>query len=155
MELNFSWVIEGELAGHRAPSSEQDIKWLREQGILSLVRMVETDRSKVDSMQIERLGLTDCHEPVVDFTAPKQYQIDKMIDFIVDSIAERRPVGVSCGEGLGRTGTILACYFVKSCINSEEAINLIRDKRPGSIEAESQEEAIRNYAKSLAKHSGT
>ena len=149
--MNFSWLIEGELAGHKAPSSEKDLIWLKGQGILALVRMAEKDVSRVDRLQIERLGLSDCHEPVPDFTAPEQDQIDRMITFITKSLAEGRPVGVSCGAGLGRTGTILACYLVNRCLDSEAAINKVRTDRPGSIESEEQEEAIRTYASHLAK----
>lgn len=150
-ELNFRWMINGEVAGHQAPSSEQDIIWLKEQGILALVRMAELHRAKVDSVQIKRIGLSDCHEPTADFTAPKQAQIDRMISFIIGSLAEGRPVGISCGAGLGRTGTILACYLVKRCLSSEEAIGEVRKRRPGSIETKEQEMAIRTYASRLGK----
>lgn len=150
-QLNLSWVIDEKLAGHQAPSSEQDLMWLKEQGILALVRMAEKDRARVNRVQIERLGLSDCHEPVTDFTAPKQAQIDTMITFITKSLSEGSPVGVSCGAGLGRTGTILACYLVSSCLSSETAINEVRAKRPGSIETKEQEESIRIYASRLGK----
>jgi atypical dual specificity phosphatase len=149
--LNFSWVIEGKLAGHQAPSSEQDLIWLKQQGISAVLRMAERNRAKVDRLQIEDLGLTDCHEPVTDFTAPTQAQIDRMVTFITNSLAEGKPVGVSCGAGLGRTGTIIACYLVNSNLSSDAAISKIRAKRPGSIETKEQEEAIRAYAKRLGK----
>ena len=68
--LNFSWVIDSKLAGHQAPSSEQDLVWLEKQGILALVRMTEKYKAEVTSVQIAQLGLRDCHEAVPDFTAP-------------------------------------------------------------------------------------
>lgn len=150
-KLNFSWVIEGKLAGHQAPASEQDIAWLKSKGILALVRMAEKNKAKINCIQVERLGLTDCNEPVSDFTAPDKAQIDRMIIFITKSLAEGKPVGISCGAGLGRTGTILACYLVSSCLSSEEAISEVRAKRPGSIETKEQEEAIITYASRLGK----
>lgn len=150
-KLDFSWVIEGKLAGHQAPSSEQDLIWLKQQGILALVRMAEKDRAKVNQLQTERLGLSDCHEPVTDFTAPKQAQTDRMVSFVTNSLAEGRPVGVSCGAGLGRTGTILACYLVSMCLSPEAAIGEVRAKRPGSIETKEQEQAVKTYASRLGK----
>ena len=145
-KMNFSWLIKGELSGHGAPMSEQDLLWLKEQGISALVRMAETEQARVISFRIQRLGLEDCHEPVPDFTAPKQVQISKMVSFIKKNIGDGKRVGVSCTQGLGRTGTILACYLVSKGSSSESAINEVRAKRPGSIETPEQIEAIRIFA---------
>lgn len=150
-DSNFSWVLEGQLAGHRSPSSEQELLWLKDQGIRALIRMAEKDEAMVNSSQIESLGLNDCYEPVEDFDAPTEVQIDRMIDFIEKSLSTGKAVGVSCGAGKGRTGTILACYLVKQFMDSDAAIKNVRDKRPGSIEVSSQEEAIRKYSQRLGK----
>lgn len=145
--LNFSWLIDGKLAGHQAASSEHDLVWLKKQGILALVRMAEKHKAKVSSLQVEQLGLWDCHEPVPDFTAPNPEQVSKMLQFITRSLSEGRPVGVSCGAGIGRTGVILACYLVSQGYNASAAIDEVRAKRPGSIETKDQEDAVKAYAK--------
>lgn len=145
--LNFSWVIDGKLAGHQAPSSERDLEWLKEQGVLALVRMTEELKAKVSSLQAEQLGLLDCHEPVPDFTAPSLVQVRRMVSFIEESLGEGRPVGVSCGAGLGRTGTILACYLVSRGFEADAAIDEVRAKRPGSIETKAQEDVVKAYVK--------
>jgi atypical dual specificity phosphatase len=106
--LNFNWVIDGKLAEHQAPASESDLIWLKNQGVLALVRMEESHKLKISSQQIKQVGLLDYHEPVTDFTAPTLHQIISMVNFINKSISENKPVGVSCHSGLGRTGTTLA-----------------------------------------------
>lgn len=73
-------------------------------------------------------------------------QVQKMVDFIAQSLSNRRPVGVSCGAGLGRTGTILACYLVIQGYKADVVIQEVRAKRPGSIETKSQENAVREWA---------
>ena len=145
-ELNFSWIINGKLAGHQAPLSEQDLVWLEDQGILALVRMAENHKAQVSSLQLKHLGIWDCHVPVPDFTAPTNVQIGTMITFITKSLSAGRPVGVSCGAGLGRTGTILASYLVSKEYKTDDAIAEIRVKRPGSIETNEQEQAVKAYA---------
>jgi len=147
--LNFSWLVEGEIAGHSAPMSEEDLLYLKSKGIEALVRIVENRKMRVTPTQIEKLGLADCHEPVPDFTPPDQDQIDRMVAFIEKQVAERRPVGVSCGAGIGRTGTVLACFLVKKCKAAEEAMEEVRRKRGASIETEEQKEAVRIYAKRI------
>ena len=143
--LNFSWVINGKLAGHAAPSSVEDLTWLKNKGILALVRMAEENKQGISKHQIEQLGLLDCYEPVPDFTAPNPAQISSMVEFISRAISSGRPVAVSCSAGLGRTGTILACYLTTQGCSAQQAIKTVRAKRPGSIETKGQEEAVINY----------
>jgi atypical dual specificity phosphatase len=112
--MNFSWVIDGKLAGHQAPASEQDLIFLKKQGVLALVRMIEQKEAQISIEQIGNQGMWDCHEPIADFGVPNPEQLRKIIEFIDKSISEKRPVGVSCKAGYGRTGTILACYLVKT-----------------------------------------
>ncbi len=69
-----------------------------------------------------------------------------MVQFISKSLSEGRPVGVSCGAGLDRTRTILACYLVSQGYGADDAISEVRRKRPGSIETDGQEAAIRAYS---------
>ena len=57
---------------------------------------------------------------------------------------------VHCAAGMGRAGTILACYFVKyQKYSAKDAIKKIRIERPGSIQSETQELAITYYEKHI------
>jgi len=64
--------------------------------------------------QIKGLVLIDLHEPIPDFAAPSPDQIDRIVGFMKTSISSRDRIGVPCGAGIGRTGTILACYLVSN-----------------------------------------
>jgi atypical dual specificity phosphatase len=144
-KLNFRWIIEGQVGGHRAPLSEEDLVYLRSKGVKALVRLAAEDETGLSTDKIRRLGFIDLHEPVTDMTAPGLNQVEKIMRFITFSLAEGRPVAVSCHLGLGRTGTILACYLVIKGLDAEIAINKVRKKRPGSIETREQEELIKAY----------
>jgi len=143
--LNFSWLIEGEVAGHRGPASQEELEYLKSHGVAALVRLVEKHLARVTPEQVMQVGLDDLHLPVDDFHAPAIEQIELALNFIRDSVAEGKAVGVSCGAGYGRTGTILACYLVSEGWAADEAINQVRSKRPGSIEIGEQEKAIRKF----------
>ena len=143
--LNLSWLIEGEIAGHRGPISEAELEYLKSCGIAALVRLVEEHLARVTSEQVRRVGLDDLHLPVADFHAPTIEQIELALSFIGDSVANGKAVGVSCGAGYGRTGTILACYLVSKGWSADEAINQVRSKRPGSIEIGEQQKVIGQF----------
>lgn len=149
--LNFSWLVPNEVAGHGAPLSVEDLLYLKRKGIKALVRMAELNKARVTGAQVTESGFTDCHVPVPDFTAPTKEQMDKIITFIKASITQGQPVGVSCGAGLGRTGTILGAYLVSLGYSAHQAIDEVRAKRPGSIETTAQEEAVKTYANQLGE----
>ena len=55
-----------------------------------------------------------------------------------------------CQLGMGRAGTMLACYLIKTThCDAQEAINTVREKRPGSIETEQQEQLVQKFSESL------
>lgn len=138
----FRWVDHGKVAGFRGPIGEDDLAWLRYQGIRAIVRMAEPQDARVSHEEVEDAGFLDLHEPVIDFTAPTQRQIDRIIRFILDALGKSLPVAVTCGAGKGRTGTILACYLVSKCSTAEDAISKV-----STIEVPEQIEAIRIFEK--------
>lgn len=88
------------------------------------------------------------HVPTADFHAPNMEEIDSAVEFIQNQIQNNQSVMVHCAAGLGRAGTILACYFIKyKKLSAIQAIKKIRDERPGSIQSDVQELAISYYEK--------
>lgn len=144
--MNFSWLIEGEVAGSSRPRSRQELVFLEHHGVKALVRMADDAEAYGFHAEVEDSRLADCHEPVKDFTAPSQEQAQRMVAFVREHVSRGQPVCVSCGSGLGRTGTVLACYLVSKGSSAEEAIRRVRHVRPGSIETPEQEQAVHDYA---------
>ena len=85
------------------------------------------------------------HLPVQDYTAPSIDQLAAFVEQAGASIGSSRAVGVHCEAGMGRTGTFLAAWFVAQGMGADEAIAEIRRLRPGSIETEDQEQAVRDF----------
>lgn len=140
---NFSWLIEEKLAGSGIPTSLDEFDWLLDQGVKSIVTMTENSLPDEWTQKIDYL-----HVPTVDFHAPDMEGIDSAVEFIQNQIQNDQSVMVHCAAGLGRAGTILACYFIKyEKLSAIQAIKKIRDERPGSIQSPAQELAISYYEK--------
>jgi len=144
MPSGFSWVDRPILAGMAFPDSAEELAWLRSQGISLLISLTEeTPRRE----WINDAGLLNMHVPIEDMHPPTPKQIDLALSAIAKAVDRKFGVGVHCTAGLGRTGTILACWFVRQGHPAEAAIAKIRDLRPGSVETEEQEDAVREFGR--------
>lgn len=141
--LGFSWVEPPRLAAMARPEGLDEFRWLRAQGIQLLISLTENALYRRD---LDEAGLLGLHVPVPDFHAPTPEQIDQCVAAILKAKEQSLGVGVHCLAGLGRTGTILAAYFVAEGLSAPDAIQRVRIMRPGSIESASQEEAVAAFA---------
>jgi atypical dual specificity phosphatase len=109
------------------------------------VRLVEPYEAWVTSKEINEVGLEDYNEPIPDFHAPTQEQIEKIITYIDSHIENGIPVGVSCNAGIGRSGVILACFLVHKGLTARGALELVRKKRGRGPEVPEQIMAVEEY----------
>jgi atypical dual specificity phosphatase len=139
--LKIDWVLEDRLAAFSA-FALADPDRLEELGIRAIVSLTEEPPPElVGTTQFEILRL-----PITDMTAPETEQIERFVRF-VDGVLDRGDaVGVHCLAGLGRTGTMIACYLVTLGRSADDAIDEVRRVRPGSIQTEYQEQAVRRWA---------
>jgi len=161
----FYWLIEDELAGCSRPGGrgpgrggpggyetpdgtaltalDQDLAWLRAQGIRAVLSLTETP---LDEASVARHGLAALHLPVPDMHAPTPDQLMRALGFIDRQRADGLAVVVHCLVGQGRTGTILAAYRIRAGATPEEALRQVRAVCPGAVESVVQQEALRRFA---------
>jgi atypical dual specificity phosphatase len=139
-----AWLEEGRLAACRYPRSESALRELTTHGVTLLVNLHERPHPQTT---LPRHGLSQLHLPFEDFTPPTPAQLDTGVAAIEQALADGKTVAVHCGAGLGRTGTLLACYLVKRGLAADAAIARVRTARPGSIETAQQELAVQHYAR--------
>jgi len=144
---NFSWLIENKLAGSAIPTSIDEVKWVIDQGVKSIVTVREEPLDDEWVNEVKYL-----HIMSNDMGVPEFVDLGSAVDFVHRRITNNEPVMVHCLAGLGRTGTILACYLVKyQNMSADEAIQKVREERPGSIQSYPQEEIIFRFSKSLQR----
>ena len=142
---NFSWLLENKLAGSAIPTSIDEVQWAIDQGVKSIISIRE---EPLDGSWIK--GVKYLHVHSNDMGVPEFVDLVSAVDFIHNRITNDEPVMVHCLAGMGRTGTLLACYLVKhQKMSADEAIQKVREERPGSIQSFPQEEIIFQFAKSL------
>ena len=141
----FSWLIKSKLAGSGIPTSINEVQWVLDQGIKSIVTIREEPLDESWTRDINYL-----HVLSNDMGVPEFNDLIHTVDFIHRRITSNEPVLVHCLAGMGRTGVILACYLVKyQNMSADEATQKVRKERPGSIQSYPQEEIIFQFAKSL------
>ncbi len=122
--------------------SEDAIALLQKLGVRALLSLSEESLS---ADLLRKYQLQREHLPVADFTAPTLEQVEQALAIIDGFLVHGLPVAVHCGAGLGRTGTILACYLVSQGSSAKDAIPQVRTRRPSSIETPEQEAVIEAY----------
>lgn len=141
-----TWLMVDSLAACQYPRSEAALRELADCGVTLLVNLHERPHSPE---LLARYGLSEVHLPVPDFTPPSPEQLERGVATIEQAVASERKVAVHCGSGLGRTGTLLACYLVKGGRTPSEAIAQVRAVRPGSVETPAQEAAVEEYSRRI------
>ncbi len=149
----FYWLAEGRLAGMDRPGRRGNelgtaLASLTRKGIGAVVSLTEHSLS---TPVLDEHGIHYLHLPIPDFHAPTWRQIDRFVEFVTHNLEADRAVAVHCHAGLGRTGTLLACYLVWEGLTAMEAMDRVAAKRPGSIETEEQRAAVRDYERRLHK----
>lgn len=145
----FSWIVPGELAAMPLPGRDrpldQDAAFLELERIRLLVSLTE---DPPDAVTLASHSIEQAHLPVQDYAPPTLEQMIEFVALVEGSVAAGSPVGVHCTAGLGRSGTMSAAYLVATGASADDAITIIRELRPGSIETPSQVDAIRQFEES-------
>jgi len=142
----FTWVIDDRVIATHRPG-DRELRALASRGVTHVISLTV---APLDAERLREVGLRGVHIPLHDMSAPSFDEISRFVATLSSLLDAGQRVAVHCGAGLGRTGTMLACYLVSTGRSAEEAIAAVRRKRPGSVESPAQERAVRDYARRSA-----
>jgi atypical dual specificity phosphatase len=158
----FRWIVPFFLSVMSTPRHERDIDALASAhiGIRHVVTL--TEETPLPEEWFFNKTISHTHIPVANYRAPTIEQTDLFFRLINDPI--RTPLLIHCGGGKGRAGTMIACYlaiygfqaplgqtWTQPVMSAGEAIDKLRQLRPGSIETEEQERFVHTFVSTVWK----
>lgn len=149
----FLWLKRGMLAGTPRPGIvadlEHDLQALTRAGISVLISLTVRP---MDPAALHAHGIQHVASPIPDMCAPGLDQAVALCRQIESFIAQGNAVAVHCRAGLGRTGTILACYLIWEGMEALDALDEARRIQPNWVQSIEQAEFLEDFAGYLAKH---
>ncbi len=128
------WVIPGRLLAGEYPGArlesqaEKKLRAFLGAGIRSFIDL--TQPGELDpydgllSALSAELGLEAVYErrTIQDLDVPEPEVMRGILDAIEKNLAATKPLYVHCWGGIGRTGTVIGCYFVEQGMTGEGAL---------------------------------
>lgn len=87
--------------------------------------------------------------PVKDHTALTDEQLVFGVSALEKFVAMKKKIYVHCANGHGRSTVLVAAHLIKQGKTVEEALELIKKKRPSIHLGKNQKEALEEFAKSV------
>jgi atypical dual specificity phosphatase len=154
----FHWLIADKLAGCMRPgllcAEEDDLRRLQRLGISHLVSLEEEVYVPEDNLA--QFSIAAIHFPIDDMKAPTdEAALYQLLGQLHQLLLSGKKVVVHCKAGLGRTGTVLACYAAFADPALASPLEFIRRVNPRWVQSEAQENfvlAFRHYLSSLTNY---
>ena len=138
----------------RNRNSNDDIKTIINKNIKYVLCLItEVEFEQYGTQALKKLykdnGINPYYYPILDQHAPDKKSIHLVLDWMHSLLINKNDIVIHCVGGLGRSGTIAACYFIKYYnLSPEQSIELVRRFRSErAIETKEQEEFIYSFAK--------
>ncbi|XP_076859655.1 dual specificity protein phosphatase CDC14B isoform X2 [Brachyhypopomus gauderio] len=138
---DFNWIIPGKFLAFSGPHPKSKIEngyplhapeayvpYFRKHDITTIIRL---NKKMYDARRFIDMGFDHHDLFFVDGSTPTDAIVTKFMNICENSDGA---IAVHCKAGLGRTGTLIACYMMKHFrLTAAEAIAWIRICRPGSV----------------------
>jgi atypical dual specificity phosphatase len=143
-------LLPGKLAGTPWPgivhAVQYDLQALKAVGVTQLISLTE-EPFQPEIAASHRIA---CHAfPMPDMHPPSQEQGIALCERIDQLLAAGEVVAVHCRAGLGRTGTVLACYWLwlaQGRLSAVKALEDVRRLEPGWVQSAAQVRFLEEFS---------
>lgn len=141
----------GAVSGNWDRDLAMDLDRVRDWGSVAVVTLMEEHelaRYRVGGIggAVSERGMKWYHLPITDVSVPGdgfEEAWTRAGPELRTDLAAGHNILLHCLGGLGRTGTIAARLLIELSVSAEQAIQRVRQARPGTIETDAQETYIR------------
>jgi atypical dual specificity phosphatase len=166
---HFSWIVHQQLAGMSEPNSKEQVAALSH---INVGITINVSEHPLKTALLRGATFIPMFLQCENYDTPKTLSMtEQLVCRAAKAITEQaKSVVVHCPQGTGRTGMFMACYLVRFgaqplqqplqhtlasdhaiAMQPDQAIALIEQLRPGSIESDSQERYVHRYAAYVIK----
>ncbi len=142
----FDWLLPGRLAGTPLPGIvddiDRDLDALRRVGTTTLVTLT---LDRLPARKLRKRRLESIHFPIVDMHAPEPVRAADLCRLVEVRLEDGGVVAMHCKAGLGRTGTMLACYLIWKGESAEAALARVRRVNPKWVQSKRQEDFLKEF----------
>jgi atypical dual specificity phosphatase len=153
----FMWLVPGRLAGTPIPgllgNARTDLEALRAVGITRLVSLTEMP---FNASLAAEFGIACLASPMPDMHPPSLPQAETLCREINRFLQCGEVVAVHCRAGLGRTGTVLAAYWLwcaRGSLSAVQALEYVRRIEPLWVQSATQVSFLEEFALVVANGS--
>ena len=145
-----TWITDQLAAGH-APLSYEDLDALKKSGIEAIVNLCG---EYCDLHEIQQDSGFDVYFlPIPDECAPDMAEMEKALAWLEEKIHGGHKALVHCRFGVGRTGTFVSAYLMRSGMDLKAAEKTLKGTRANPSNY-CQWKLLRRYNKKLKKGRG-
>lgn len=142
-----TWITENLAAGH-APFSYDDLEAIKDQGIDAIVNLCG---EYCDLHEIQQSsGFSVYYLPIDDECAPDMDAMEEALTWVEAKIADGQKVLVHCRFGVGRTGTFISAYLMRTGMDLKAVEKALKRTRAKPSQY-CQWKLLRRYDKALKR----
>jgi len=84
--------------------------------------------------------------PTPDHTPPTPDQLSFGVSVIQKLVSQNKKIYIHCKNGHGRSSTLIGAYLIATGMTLDNAITLIKERRPSAHLQENQIKALKNFS---------
>lgn len=120
------WITDYMAAGH-APLSYEDLDAIKAQGIDTIINLCG-EYCDLHEIQQDR-GFEVYYLPIADECAPDMEEMEKALDWLEQRVTQGHKVLVHCRFGVGRTGTFVSAFLMRTGMDLKAAEKKLKGSR--------------------------